>query len=54
MLVIFVTQILTEISPIKKTNKKTVIFVVFLAMQNFQNGRKWPETCSEGQKISLS
>ena len=37
-------------SPQKKQTKKTVIFLSFLEMKNFQNGRKWPGTCSEGQK----
>ena len=52
MLVIFLTPILTEISAHKrnKQEKKTVIFLRFLEMKNFQNGRKWPGTCSEGQK----
>ena len=51
MLVIFLTLILTEISAYKKKQtKKTVIFLGFFEIKNFQNGRKWPETCSEGQK----
>ena len=50
MLVIFLTSILTEMSVYKRNKQKTVIFIGFLAIQNFQNGRKWPETCSDGQK----